>query len=74
MSGTRSVVVTQGKLAGLYFLHQYRYLTITQLAKLSGLSLPHTADVFRTFERRGIVGFFGYVAVPGQGRTPKVYF
>jgi hypothetical protein len=31
-------------------------------------------EVLRDLERWGLVGFFGFTAIPGHGKTPKVYY
>ena len=46
------------------------YLT----AKIAGYSIDHAGEVLRNLERRQIVGYFGFVSIPGHGRTPKVYY
>jgi len=59
---------------GLFFIHRYRFLTITQFAKAAGLSRERSEDVLYALSRRGIVASFGNVTIPGRGKTPKVYF
>jgi hypothetical protein len=63
-----------GSLRGLLFIYRYRFLTIEQFAKVAGFSYYHSAEILRRFEKRGLLGFFGHVAIPAQGKTPKVYF
>jgi len=71
---TGRLVLTPALVLGLFFMHRYRFLTLTQFAKAAGLSARHVEAVLPAFERGGIVGAFGNVTIPGQGRTPKVYF
>jgi len=59
---------------GLFFIHRYRFLTITQFAKAVGLSRERSENVLYTLSRQGIVASFGNVTIPGHGKTPKVYF
>jgi len=68
------LVLTPALALGLFFIHRYRFLTIAQFAKASGLSARHTEAVLPAYERLGIVGAFGNVTIPGHGKTPKVYF
>jgi hypothetical protein len=55
-------------------MHKYRMLSIPQFARISGLSYKHAAEVLLDLERRGVIGFLGYTNIPGQGKTPKVYY
>ena len=69
-----ALTLTSANVLGLFFIQRYRFLTIAQFAKAAGLSKRHAEDVLHTFSRRGIVGAFGNVTIPGHGKTPKVYF
>jgi|tagenome__1003787_1003787.scaffolds.fasta_scaffold20830259_2 hypothetical protein len=66
--------LSAGILTGLYFMHKYRFLTIAQFARVTNFHSDHVAKVLRDFERWGLVGYFGFSAIPGHGKTPKVYF
>ena len=68
------LTLTPATVLGLFFIHRYRFLTIAQVGKAAGLSKRHIEDVLHTFARRGILGSFGHVTIPGAGKTPKVYF
>jgi hypothetical protein len=68
------LTLTPAVAVGLFFIHRYRFLTIAQFAKAAGLSKRHAETVLHTYGRRGIVGAFGNVTIPGHGKTPKVYF
>jgi hypothetical protein len=59
---------------GLFFIQRYRFLTITQFAKASGLSRHRAEDVLRSLELHGVLGHFGHVRIPGHGKTPKAYY
>src|SRR3954452_3884929 len=74
MRPPRGLMLTRGTLTGLSFIQKYRFLTIPQFARTANFSIFHACDVLRTLEGRGALGFFGYVSIPGQGRTPKVYY
>ncbi len=52
-------------------MERYRFLTIAQVVKASGLSVDHTAELLRGLEVRGIAGHFGHVRNPGHGKTPR---
>src|SRR3954468_19946199 len=67
-------MLSEGALRGLLYIQRYRYLTISQYAKVASFSDYHAGEVLRTLEGRGQLGFFGFFTIPGQGRTPKVYF
>jgi hypothetical protein len=66
--------LSKSALTGLFFIHKYRFLTIAQFAKIAPFSQYHAAEILRDLERWGIVGYFGYTGIPGQGKTPKVYY
>jgi hypothetical protein len=66
--------LTEGALRGLLYMQKYRFLTIPQFGKLAGVTTDHAGEVLRNLEARNVVGFFGYSAIPGQGKTPKVYY
>src|SRR3954449_1934283 len=74
MEPGESLIVTPGAILGLFYLQRYRFLTITQVARVTGLSYHHTADLLRGFAARGHVGHFGHVRIPGHGKTPKAYY
>src|SRR3954471_16092862 len=67
-------MLSEGALRGLLYIHRYRYLTIPQFARVASFSDYHSAEVLRTLEGRGQLGHFGFFTIPGQGRTPKVYY
>jgi hypothetical protein len=69
-----ALTLTPATVLGLFFIQRYRFLTIAQFATAAGFSKRHAEDVLHTFFRRGIVGVFGNVMIPGHGKTPKVYF
>ena len=73
-SGNRVRSLSQGTLLGMYFLYKYRFLTIAQFAAAASFSRYHAAEVLRDLEQWGVVDHFGYVGIPGQGKTPKVFY
>jgi hypothetical protein len=58
MAKSVSVTLTGNTLAGLFFIQRYRFLTITQFARVTGFYYSTAADTLRQFERAGILGFF----------------
>jgi protein involved in plasmid replication-relaxation len=66
--------LSAGTLTGLSFMQKYRFLTIAQFARIAGFSVYHSAEVLRGLERWGLIGWFGFVGIPGQGKAPKVYY
>jgi hypothetical protein len=67
-------ILSESVFTGLSFLHKYRFLTITQFARITNFSRYHAAEVLRYLAQSGFVDFFGYTGIPGQGKTPKVYY
>jgi Replication-relaxation len=55
-------------------MQKYRFLTIAQFARIAGFSVYHSAEVLRGLQRWGLIGWFGFVGIPGQGKAPKVYY
>jgi hypothetical protein len=74
MPGAKGLSLTPGTLVGLSCMQQYRFLTIPQFAKMTKVSYAYATRVLRKMEQRRIVGYFGYTSIPGQGKTPKIYF
>ena len=66
--------LTAGALAGFSSMQQYRFLTIPQFALIVKVTYDYAARVLHEMEHRRVVGYFGYTSIPGQGKTPKVYF
>jgi hypothetical protein len=46
-------------------MQKYHFLTIPQFANAFGFSLDHASVTLRSLEARGIIGFFGFTALPG---------
>ena len=74
MPVSRGIALSEATLQGLFFIHRYRFLTIAQFARVTGLSNYHAAELLRRLEKLGALGYFGGVFLPGSGKTPKVYF
>src|SRR3954471_18475452 len=74
MSGVNRLSLTEGTIRALGVMHAYRFLTIPQFARISGVSYKHGAEVLLSLERVEAVGFIGYTSIPWQGKIPKLYF
>ena|SRR5689334_8184525 len=74
MRKAKGMALSEGAVAGLLCLQHYRYCTIPQFASIAKCSVRHGAYVLRELAERNMVGYFGFVGIPGQGKTPKVYF
>jgi Replication-relaxation len=68
------LTLTAPTVLGLFFIQRYRFLTIAQFARASGLSRHRSEDVLRSLELHGMLGHFGHVRIPGHGKTPKAYY
>jgi hypothetical protein len=68
------LTLTENAIVGLTSIQRYRFLTIDQFARSSGLHRITTAKKLRLFEEQGFLGHFGNTGVPGYGKTPKAYF
>lgn len=66
--------VTDEVMLGLFFIQRYRFLSIEQFAKASGLSASHSSELLLDLERQKCLGHFGNVGIRGHGKTPKVYY
>lgn len=67
-------ILSEKTLQGLFTMQHYRFLTIPQFARIAGFSVYHAAEILRDLEGRNCLGYFGFVSIPGQGKTPKVYY
>src|SRR5215216_5595495 len=74
MSQSVRMTLTESGIAGLSFIQRYRFLTIAQYARATGLHHETAANHLRQFAGVGILGFFGNTRLAGNGKTPKVYF
>jgi hypothetical protein len=66
---SESFSITPPIALGLFFIQRYRFLTIVQFATASGLSRHRAEDLLLSLERCGILGHFGHVHIPGQGKS-----
>src|SRR5215211_967031 len=68
------LTLTERAVAGLFCVQRYRFLTINQFAKASGLHRITAANKLLLFQQCGLLGYFGNTGVRGYGKTPKAYF
>jgi hypothetical protein len=71
MPGLRTL--SAGTLTGLLFHSEVPVSDDCAVCRIAGFSVYHAAEVLRGLERWGLIGYFGYVGIPGQGKAPKVY-
>jgi hypothetical protein len=74
MRAAKGLSLTEGSLTGFSYMQQYRFLTIPQFARIAKVTYDYAAKVLNEMEGRRVVGYFGYTSIPGQGKTPKVYY
>jgi len=68
------LTLPQNTVVGLTCIQRYRFLTIDQFARSSGLHRITAANKLRLFEQQGFLGHFGNTGLRGYGKTPKAYF
>lgn len=68
------LTLTENAIIGLASIQRFRFLTIDQFARSSGLHYITSANKLRLFEQAGFLGHFGNTGVRGYGKTPKAYF
>src|SRR5215211_1586186 len=68
------MTLTENATVGLFCIQRYRFLTIDQFARSSGLHRITSAKKLRLFEEQGFLGHFGNTGVRGYGKPPKAYF
>jgi DNA-binding PadR family transcriptional regulator len=68
------LTLSDNALVGLYFIQRYRFLTVAQFGRAARLKRSFSAELLRSLETRGFLGYFGNVGMQGRGKTPKVYY
>src|SRR3954464_6510473 len=68
------LILSDNALVGLYFIQRYRFLTVVQFGRVTGLKSSFSSELLRSLEARGFLGYFGNVGTRGHGKTPKVYY
>lgn len=74
MAKTANIVVTDQVVLALRFIHEYRYLTVNQIAAVTGLRPKSSSEMLLRLERQKLLSHFGNVGQRGYGKTPKVYY
>lgn len=69
-----SIVITDTAVTALTYIYDYRYLSIKQVAVITGLKDKSTSELLLRLERQKLLGSFGNVGIRGYGKTPKVYY
>jgi Replication-relaxation len=68
------ITLTGNLILGLFFIQRYRFLTISQFARITQLHHVTAAEKLRAFEHMGLLGYFGNSRPGIHGKTPKAYF
>lgn len=74
MAVSTLAAITENTLNSLYFIHKYRYLSITQVARITGLKTKTVSENLLRLERQKLLGSFGNTGNRGYGKTPKMYY
>lgn len=74
MVALSSLVLTEGDLIALQFIFKYRYLSVSQVAAITGLKNKTISQKLLVLERKKYLGFFGNTGIRGYGKTPKIYY
>ena len=74
MAHGKALTLTDQGALGLFFIQRYRFLTIAQFARVTGMNRSTASDQLRFLERHGLLGYFGNTGLGGHGKTPKAYF
>ena len=74
LSKVIDLAVTPVALCALASICRYRYLTVNQVATISGLRPKSASELLLRLERQKLLAFFGNVGIRGYGKTPKVYY
>jgi hypothetical protein len=68
------IALTESLIQGLFSIQRYRFLTINQFARVSGLHHSTAADKLYFLSQVGLLGYFGNTRSAAHGKTPKAYF
>ena len=74
MPATTQIIVTENMLKALWYINSYRYLTVKQVAEITGMKEKSASEMMLKMERRKYVGSFGNTGIRGYGKTPKLYY
>src|SRR5215211_5534741 len=68
------IPLTESLILGLLSIQRYRFLTINQFARVSGLHHSTAADKLYFLNQVGVLAYFGNTRSAAHGKTPKAYF
>jgi hypothetical protein len=68
------IALTESLIQGLFSIQRYRFLTINQFARVSGLHHSTAADKLYFLSQVGVLAYFGNTRSAAHGKTPKAYF
>ena len=68
------IVVTEATLTALMAISRYRYLSVNQVAMMTGLRPKSASELLLRLERQKLLSSFGNTGIRGYGKTPKMYF
>ena len=68
------IALTESLVQGLFSIQRYRFLTINQFARVSGLHHSTAADKLYFLSQVGVLAYFGNTRSAAHGKTPKAYF
>ncbi|MEO1639885.1 MAG: replication-relaxation family protein [Pseudomonadota bacterium] len=74
MSSINPLSISDITLRALSAINAYRYLTVIQVATITGVNAKSASEMLLRLERHGLLDHFGNVGIRGYGKTPKVYF
>ena len=74
MQQRAGLVLTEHVVTALRFIHNYRYLTVNQIAQVVSLKPKSVSEMLLRLERQKLLSHFGNVGMRGYGKTPKVYY
>jgi predicted ArsR family transcriptional regulator len=70
----KNLTLTEAAAFGLFFIQRYRFLTIDQFARITGINRSTASGQLLFLERQGYLHHFGNTKLSGHGKTPKAYF
>src|SRR5215212_2749719 len=68
------LTLTESLILGLFSIQRYRFLTINQFARVTGLHHSTAADKLYFLNQVGVLAYFGNTRSAAHGKTPKAYF
>jgi len=71
---TAHLTLNDTAVTALRFIHQYRYLTVKQVATVVGLKEKSVSELLLRLARHKLLAWFGNTGTYGYGKTPKVYY